>query len=87
MGRNLDRRVELIFPVEDVYWRDIIKREVLDQALRDNTRARTLTAEGKYVHVQHVDGEESVEAQRITMQSRAKQPTKVPPREVIVKAN
>jgi polyphosphate kinase len=51
MGRNLDRRVELLFPVEDQYWREIIKREVLESALQDNVRARVLLHDGSYTSV------------------------------------
>lgn len=85
MGRNLDRRVELMFPVEDRYWKEIIRHEILDSALRDNVRARALTAEGVYVRVQPANGEQQVEAQFSTLQSRIRQQAKPVPREVAEK--
>ncbi len=85
MGRNLDRRVELMFPVEDLYWKEIIKREVLDSALRDNVRARALTAEGVYVRVQPTNGEQQVEAQFSTLQTRIRQQARPTPREAAEK--
>lgn len=50
MSRNLDRRVELLFPVED---RDIFKtvKGILNIYLKDNAKARMLNSEGKYVKV------------------------------------
>ena len=48
MPRNLDRRVEIIFPVLD---REIQKkvRHILQVELEDNTKAHLLTADGTYV--------------------------------------
>lgn len=50
MSRNLDRRVELLFPVED---RDIFKtvKGILNIYLKDNAKARILNSEGKYLKV------------------------------------
>lgn len=48
MPRNLDRRVEIVFPVED----EEIKRQVihiLDVELRDNRKAHQLQNDGEYV--------------------------------------
>ncbi len=50
MQRNLNQRVEAIFPIED----ERLKRKVmtiLDLMLRDNVRARELHADGKYSRV------------------------------------
>ncbi len=49
MERNLDRRVEIVFPIlnEDLARR--IKVEVLDLALCDNVKARDLQPDGAYV--------------------------------------
>jgi len=82
MGRNLDRRVELIFPIEDQHWREMIKREVLDVPMSDNVRARTLMPDGTYSRVQPMDGEKLTEAQSLTIQLRAKQQTKPASREI-----
>ena len=48
MHRNLDRRVETLFPVEDPQLRDRLRSEVLEAALRDNTKIRWLQPDGTY---------------------------------------
>ncbi|MCR5143956.1 MAG: RNA degradosome polyphosphate kinase [Lachnospiraceae bacterium] len=50
MPRNLDRRVEILFPVED----DIIKerlKHILEICLKDNTKAYIMKNDGEYAHV------------------------------------
>ncbi|MFO1478474.1 MAG: polyphosphate kinase 1 [Verrucomicrobiota bacterium] len=48
MPRNLFRRIEVVFPVEDGNVRERIIREVLETTLADNTQARLLGADGLY---------------------------------------
>ena len=48
MQRNLDRRVEAVFPILDGSLRGRIRDEVLDLGLRDNVKARRLCADGSY---------------------------------------
>ncbi|MBO6154083.1 MAG: RNA degradosome polyphosphate kinase [Lachnospiraceae bacterium] len=50
MPRNLDRRVEIIFPVEDGKIKNRI-RHILDVCLKDNTKAYIMQNDGTYVHV------------------------------------
>ena len=47
MPRNLDRRVEIVFPVEDERIKDEIKH-VLDLEFRDNVKAHILQPDGTY---------------------------------------
>ena len=47
MPRNLDRRVEIMFPVEDEKLMDQV-RHVLGTQLADNTKAHILKPDGKY---------------------------------------
>ncbi|WP_134686313.1 RNA degradosome polyphosphate kinase [Brevibacillus migulae] len=56
MTRNLDRRVELLFPIEQP---DLAKRvtDIVDVYLQDNTKARILDSEGNY-HLIHPQAEE-----------------------------
>jgi polyphosphate kinase len=49
MHRNLDRRVELMFPVEDPQTRDRVRLEVIDNALNDTRKIRWLQPDGTYV--------------------------------------
>jgi polyphosphate kinase len=48
MNRNLDRRVEVIFPIEDERLRERLRREVLEPAFRDNIKLRWLQPDGSY---------------------------------------
>jgi polyphosphate kinase len=48
MPRNLNRRVELIFPVEDRDLRRRIREEILEAYLGDSVKARTMYADGTY---------------------------------------
>lgn len=48
MTRNLDRRVEVLFPIEDERLRERIVREILEPSLRDNVKMRWLQMDGTY---------------------------------------
>jgi len=48
MYRNLDRRVEVVFPVRDSALRTRIRKEILETYLRDNQKARIMQADGSY---------------------------------------
>src|SRR6266511_2291301 len=48
MNRNLDRRVEVLFPIEDERIKERIVREILDPALSDNVKMRWLQMNGSY---------------------------------------
>jgi polyphosphate kinase len=52
MPRNFQRRIEVMFPVEDDGLRDRVIDEILAIALKDNVKARRLTSDGRYVRVQ-----------------------------------
>jgi polyphosphate kinase len=49
MPRNLNRRVEVDFPVQDRNLVRVIRDEVLATYLKDQAKARHMTSEGKYV--------------------------------------
>jgi polyphosphate kinase len=51
MPRNLDRRVEVIAPVENPALKKYLKDEYLSAYLRDNVKARALRADGIYEKV------------------------------------
>ncbi len=48
MPRNLFRRIEVVFPIEDGVLCDRVFREILQVSLADNTKARFLRPDGKY---------------------------------------
>ena len=64
MQRNLDRRVELLAPIEDPKLRRHLKEEVLDVYLRDNVKARRLHPDGSYTRVAAAEGADSTDSQK-----------------------
>ncbi|HSH38901.1 MAG TPA: polyphosphate kinase 1 [Chthoniobacterales bacterium] len=63
MPRNLLRRVEIAFPIEDPALRDEIINEVLPCFLADTVKARELQADGKYKRLQPANEAEKAQAQ------------------------
>ncbi len=63
MPRNLDQRVEVIFPIEDPQWREAIIKEILGVGSRDNVQARRLLSDGTYEHKKPANGEAIVNSQ------------------------
>jgi polyphosphate kinase len=51
MQRNLNRRVEVIVPIQDTRLRDYIRNEILDSYLLDNTDASQLQNNGEYLRI------------------------------------
>ena len=49
MPRNFQRRIEVMFPVEDEGLRDRVIDEILGIALKDNVKARQLMSDGRYI--------------------------------------
>ncbi|MDH3252155.1 MAG: polyphosphate kinase 1, partial [Ignavibacteria bacterium] len=74
MGRNLDRRVELMFPVDDPAWLEKIRSEVLDAALQDNVRARALHPDAAYTYTLPQTDEEPFDSQARLLLTRSSQP-------------
>jgi polyphosphate kinase len=64
MNRNFQRRVELMFPVEEPVLRTRIIEEVLGIQLGDNSRARVLRGSGIYERVSPAPGEPLLRAQQ-----------------------
>jgi len=63
MPRNLDRRVELLFPVLHPQWRDTLINDILAVGLRDNVQARRLLPDGRYERLHPPDGVQAVDSQ------------------------
>ncbi len=72
MSRNLYRRVELMFPIEDPAIIETIKKEVLDTALVDTSRSRELQSDGTYRRVLPQNGAEPLDSQQTIMLTRSK---------------
>src|SRR6266536_142341 len=64
MQRNLDHRVETLFPIEDPVLREAILERLLKSALADTANARELMSDGHYVRVQPAPGEPPFDCQK-----------------------
>jgi polyphosphate kinase len=63
MERNLDRRVEVVFPVEDPTLASHLRDVVLPAYLRDTVNARELRSDGTYVKVEPKSGTKPFDVQ------------------------
>jgi polyphosphate kinase len=64
MPRNLDHRVEVLFPLEEPAQRRQIAHEVLPAYLRDTANARVLLPDGSYQRKRPAKGEPAFDVQR-----------------------
>ncbi|MEJ2103133.1 MAG: polyphosphate kinase [Ignavibacteriaceae bacterium] len=72
MQRNLDGRVETLFPVEDENIRNDIMKTLVKASLSDNQKARLLTTDMIYQKVFPLDGEKHVNSQEWLMKRAEK---------------
>lgn len=63
MERNLDRRVEQVFPLEDPAMVRHVRDNLLETYLRDNLRAWILQPDGSYIRLSPGDGEPVIDSQ------------------------
>lgn len=63
MPRNLDRRVETFFPVQDPVLAKRLRHEILETYLRDNVKARLMGPDGNYQRVTRTPEEPEWNAQ------------------------
>ncbi len=63
MQRNLDHRVETLFPIEDSVLREAILERLLKSELADTANARELMPDGTYVRISPADGEAPFDCQ------------------------
>jgi polyphosphate kinase len=63
MPRNLDRRVEQLFPIEDPDLRESVYEHILCVHLQDNMQARRLLPDGQYERVRPKEGEPELNSQ------------------------
>ncbi len=67
MPRNLDQRVEILFPVDDARVRKSVK-EILELHLSDNVQSRRLKVDGSYERLHPSSGEAAVNSQNWLME-------------------
>ena len=63
MPRNLNRRVEILFPVQDPAIVRRVRDEILTVYLSDNMKTRVLHADGSWEHIWPGEDEEPLNAQ------------------------
>jgi len=68
MPRNLNQRVEVLFPVEDIRMIRYIHDEILCTYLSDNVKARQMHSDGTYTYRKAKPGEALVNAQETFIQ-------------------
>lgn len=85
MDRNLSRRVEVIWPIEQQDLKQRLIDEVLATSIADNTKARIMLPDGSYRRVEKNSGEASTRSQERFLElataaaSRRQLPAVVPP--------
>ncbi len=67
MERNLDRRVETVFPIEDANLRRFVRHHLLETYLTDNVRTRILQPDGTYIRLSPEAGQPVVDSQTAEM--------------------
>lgn len=70
MPRNLDKRVEVLFPVQDANIRQALVEQILATHLKDNVKARRLRPDGSYVKVRPRKGEAVLDSQKYFIEHR-----------------
>ena len=72
MQRNLNHRVEVVFPVENPKHVRYLKDEVLQSYLKDNLRARVMQGDGTYNRLTPEKEDKSMDIQDWLMKNRPK---------------
>jgi polyphosphate kinase len=67
MPRNLDRRVEITFPIEDEKLKSELKKTLLKVIITDNTKARILKPDMSYEQFNSGDGHKRIDSQEWLM--------------------
>ncbi len=72
MTRNLNHRVEVVFPLENSQHVRYLRDHVLDLYLKDNERSRLMNAGGEYQRVHSDSGDERIDVQKRLMNQSPK---------------
>jgi polyphosphate kinase len=70
MPRNLNRRVEVLFPVLDQRLLRVVRYAILGVYLADNQKARQMRPDGSYDRIQPAPGDEMMDAQEWLIANR-----------------
>ena len=72
MPRNLNRRVEVDFPVQDKNLIRFVRGEILGTNLKEQAKARHMTSDGKYVRDPNYDKKNAFNSQEVFLARAAK---------------
>jgi polyphosphate kinase len=72
MQRNLDRRVEISFPIEDKRLQNELMRTLIKFSLKDNTKTRILTSKMSYEIIKTENGVKKINSQEWLMKHSIK---------------
>jgi polyphosphate kinase len=78
MQRNLDRRVETLFPIEDPAMIAHVHDQLLKVYMSDNTRARILQPDGSYRRAHPEDGATPIDSQAVFTSGQHTPPDELP---------
>ena len=70
MPRNLHRRVETLFPVEDEIFKTSIREKILDIQLLDNVKSREMRSDGSYFKIEPGEGDVEINSQEWLIENR-----------------
>ncbi len=73
MPRNLDRRVEVLFPLENDEHKRYVCDDLLGTYLQDNTRARLMQPDGSYTRLHPEKDQPVIDVQRWLLEERLSQ--------------
>ncbi len=73
MPRNLNRRVEILFPVEDPALIKRLRYEILETYMRDNVKARVMLPDGQYRRIDSSPEEQAINSQEWFISSGSEQ--------------
>ncbi|PJA96632.1 MAG: polyphosphate kinase 1, partial [Ignavibacteriales bacterium CG_4_9_14_3_um_filter_34_10] len=84
MQRNLDRRVEVTFPVENAKLKSLIKTSLLNTAIEDTEKSRILLPNGRYVNSVRVFNQDKINTQENLMNFVINQAKKIQKKEKFI---
>ena len=70
MPRNINRRVEILFPIERASLKRYLRDQVLEAYLCDSVKSRQMQADGTYLRTPKTDGEMAANSQLVLLRSR-----------------
>lgn len=85
MQRNLDRRVEVTFPIDDIELKNYLVQTILKTYLRDNTKARVLNPDFSYSLIKNNDGSKPINSHEWFMNFAVKTAVKYEKKEITTK--